>query len=85
MRERKRSFSPSLCRDKERRIGRTPFIPFHRSQIVTVLQALENRLQPQYIGWQDQYKAILTALGIPLYMEIGDLNALLDLWKEGEA
>jgi len=48
---------------------------------MTVLKALEIRLRPRYIGWQDQYRAILTVLGIPLDMSIHDLDELMDLWE----
>lgn len=30
----------------------------------TYLDFLEEKLQPKYVGWKDQYKAILYALGI---------------------
>lgn len=32
--------------------------------MTTVIEELERRLQPQYVGWQDQYRAILHALGV---------------------
>lgn len=31
---------------------------------MTYLEMLERKLQPTYVGWKDQYKAILWALGI---------------------
>lgn len=31
---------------------------------MTYIEFLERALQPQYAGWRDQYKAILTVLGI---------------------
>lgn len=32
--------------------------------MTTVIEELERRLQPQYVGWQGQYRAILHALGV---------------------
>ena len=49
---------------------------------MTVLETLEARLKPQYVGWQDQYKGVLTALGIPLDMPINDLDELMALWED---
>ena len=49
---------------------------------MTVMEFLERALQPKYVGWQDQYKAILTALDIPLDTDISDLRILLSMLKE---
>lgn len=32
--------------------------------MTTYMEMLERKLQPQYVGWRDQYSAILHALGI---------------------
>lgn len=48
----------------------------------SVLETLEDRLRPQYVGWADQYKAILNALGIPLDMPIEDLDMLMAMWRD---
>lgn len=46
---------------------------------MTVLEYLERTLQPRYVGWQDQYKAVLYALNIPSDRDIRDVQCVIDL------
>jgi hypothetical protein len=50
----------------------------------TVLETLYNRLRPKYVGWTDQYKAVLHTLGIPLDMPMADLQMLLEMYKDSK-
>lgn len=44
---------------------------------MTVMEFLEQKLQPQYVGWGDQFRAVLYALGIPPYADIRDIEEAL--------
>lgn len=57
-------------------------LDYEKSETLTVLEALELRIKPSYVGWGDQYKAVLTALNIPLDMPMADLQELLKMYEE---
>lgn len=46
---------------------------------MTVLEYLERCLQPKYVGWQDQYKAILNVLGIQADTPWQDVKEVMEL------
>lgn len=48
----------------------------------TVYQMLVRRLQPNYVGWEDQYLAVLHALGIHPDTPAADLRALIEMLED---